>query len=424
MNKVLIVTYYWPPSGGAGVQRWLKFSKYLPEFGWDPIILTIDPHYAAYPVTDFSLKDDLSKSLKVYSTPAINYFGIYRKDISKIPAAGFANSVDNSLKGKILRFMRGNFFLPDPRRGWNKFAFNKACELIESEGIRNVITTSPPHSTQLIGLKIKKKYPVVRWIADLRDPWTDIYYYKQFYPTLISKWIDRMYEKNVLKRADKIITVGASLKNLFALKAKDIENKTVVITNGYDKDDFSEIVAINPPLFTITYVGTLSDIYPVDGLLDAINIFKEKGNNLKIRFIGTVSQYQKDLIQLKAVDSNLEFIPYVDHSSAIKFMLNTTVLLLIIPDHQSNKSIITGKLFEYIASGKPIICLGPTDGDAADIIRDSGHGETFSYVDANGISEYLLSLISDNTILGKVSPEVFSRMELTSKIIPLLSNQN
>ena len=424
MNKVLIVTYYWPPSGGAGVQRWLKFSKYLPEFGWDPIILTIDPHYAAYPVTDFSLKDDLSQSLKVYSTPAINYFGIYRKDISKIPAAGFANSVDNSLKGKILRFMRGNFFLPDPRRGWNKFAIKKACELIESEGIRNIITTSPPHSTQLIGLKIKKKYPMIRWIADLRDPWTDIYYYKQFYPTLISKWIDRRYEKNVLKRADKIITVGASLKNLFSLKAKDIENKTVVITNGYDKDDFSGIVAINPPLFTITYVGTLSDIYPVDGLLDAINIFKEKGNNLKIRFIGTISQYQKDLIQLKTGDSNLEFITYVDHSSAIKFMLDTTVLLLIIPDHQSNKSIITGKLFEYMASGKPIICLGPTDGDAADIIRDTGYGETFSYVDSHGISEYLLSLITDNTILEKVSPEVFSRMELTRKIIPLLSIQN
>ena len=265
---------------------------------------------------------------------------------------------------------------------------------------------------------------MIRWIADLRDPWTDIYYYKQFYPTLISKWIDRRYEKNVLKRADKIITVGASLKNLFSLKAKDIENKTVVITNGYDKDDFSGIVAINPPLFTITYVGTLSDIYPVDGLLDAINIFKEKGNNLKIRFIGTVSQYQKDLIQLKTGDSNLEFITYVDHSSAIKFMLDTTVLLLIIPDHQSNKSIITGKLFEYIASGKPIICLGPTDGDAAGIIRDTGHGETFSYVDSDGISEYLLSLIADNTILEKVSPEVFSRMELTRKIIPLLSNQN
>ena len=158
MNKVLIVTYYWPPSGGAGVQRWLKFSKYLPEFGWEPIILTVDPEFAAYPVTDFSLTGDLPVSVKVHKTPATNYFSIYRKDKTKIPSAGFANNIDNTFKGKILRFVRGNFFLPDPRRGWNNYAFKKACELIKSEGIKHIITTSPPHSTQLIGLKLKKKY--------------------------------------------------------------------------------------------------------------------------------------------------------------------------------------------------------------------------------------------------------------------------
>jgi Glycosyltransferase len=424
MNKVLIVTYYWPPSGGAGVQRWLKFSKYLPEFGWEPIILTVDPDYAAYPVTDFSLKEDLASSVKVYSTPATNYFSIYKKDISKIPAAGFANSVDNSLKGKILRFIRGNFFLPDPRKGWNKYAFKKACELIEAEGIRHIITTSPPHSTQLIGLKIKKKYPTIKWIADLRDPWTDIYYYKQFYPTFISKWIDLKFEESVLKKADKIITVGASLKNLYSLKVQGVENKTEVITNGYDEDDFSGIIPTIPAIFTITYVGTLSDIYPLDGFLNALHIFKEKGNEYMLRFIGTVSKYQKDLIQSKAGDSTLEFIPYIDHTTAIEFMLKSTVLLLIIPDHQSNKSIITGKIFEYIASGKPIICLGPVDGDAAGIIRDTGHGITFSYTDSKLISEYLARLITDKSIIEKISPKAFSRMELTRKIIPLLSDNN
>ena len=424
MNKVLIVTYYWPPSGGAGVQRWLKFSKYLPEFGWEPVILTVDPDYAAYPVTDFSLKEDLASAVKVYSTPATNYFSIYKKDISKIPAAGFANSVDNSLKGKILRFIRGNFFLPDPRKGWNKYAFKKACELIEAEGIRHIITTSPPHSTQLIGLKIKKKYPTIKWIADLRDPWTDIYYYKQFYPTFISKWIDLKFEESVLKKADKIITVGASLKNLYSLKVQGVENKTEVITNGYDEDDFSGIIPTIPAIFTITYVGTLSDIYPLDGFLNALHLFKEKGNEYMLRFIGTVSKYQKDLIQSKAGDSTLEFIPYIDHTTAIEFMLKSTVLLLIIPDHQSNKSIITGKIFEYIASGKPIICLGPVDGDAAGIIRDTGHGITFSYTDSKLISEYLARLITDKSIIEKISPKAFSRMELTRKIIPLLSDNN
>ena len=424
MNKVLIVTYYWPPSGGAGVQRWLKFSKYLPEFGWEPIILTVDPGCAAYPVTDLSLKENLPSSIRVYPTPAINYFGIYRKDRSKIPTAGFANSVDNTLKGKIFRFIRGNFFLPDPRKGWNKYAFKKACELIENEGIINVITTSPPHSTQLIGLKIKKKYPALNWIADLRDPWTDIYYYKQFYPTFISKMIDQRFEKSVLKKADKIITVGVSLKNLFSLKIKGLENKTEVITNGYDEDDFTGITPIIPPMFTITYVGTLSDIYPIDGFLNAVQIFKDKGNEIILRFIGTVSKSQKDLIQSKSGDSILEFIPYVNHPAAIQYMLKTSVLLLIIPDHKSNKSIITGKIFEYIASGKPIVCIGPLDGDAAGIIGNKEYGKTFSYMDSKGISEYLASLISEKPVLERTSSEVYSRKELTGKIIPLLSNRN
>jgi glycosyltransferase involved in cell wall biosynthesis len=422
MNKVLIVTYYWPPSGGAGVQRWLKFSKYLPEFGWEPIILTVDPEYAAYPVTDFSLNDDLPSSIRVYPTPAVNYFGIYRKNKSKIPTAGFANSIDNTLKGKIFRFIRGNFFLPDPRKGWNKYAFNKACELIEKEGILNIITTSPPHSTQLIGLKIKKKYPALNWIADLRDPWTDIYYYKQFYPTLISKWIDKRFEKSVLKKADKIITVGVSLKKLFSSKIKGLEYKTEVITNGYDEDDFTGITPIIPAMFTVTYVGTLSDIYPIAGFLNAVQIFKDNGNEIILRFIGTVSQNQKDLIQSKSGDSILEFIPYVDHTAAIQYMLNTSVLLLIIPDHQSNMSIITGKIFEYIASGKPIICLGPLDGDAAGIIGNTEYGKTFPYMDSKGISEYLIQLISGKSITQKDSNAFYSRRELTKKITPLLIN--
>jgi glycosyltransferase involved in cell wall biosynthesis len=420
-SKVLIITYYWPPSGGAGVQRWLKFSKYLPEFGWDPVILTVDPEYAAYPVSDFSLKEDLPPSVKIYLTPATNYFSVYKKDISKIPTAGFANSVDNSLKGKILRFVRGNFFIPDPRKGWNKYAFKKACELIENEEIKHIITTSPPHSTQLIGLKLKKKYPQIKWIADLRDPWTDIYYYKQFYPTFISKWIDLRFEESVLKKADKIITVGTSLKNLFLSKVKGIANKTEVITNGYDEDDFSGIIPTDPSIFNITYVGTLSDNYPIDGFLKALHLFKEKGNMYTLRFIGTVSQHQKDLIQSETGVSTLDFIPYVDHPRAIEFMLKASVLLLIIPDHESNKSIITGKLFEYLASGKPIACIGPTDGDAAGIIKNTGHGITFSYSDSKGIYEYFASLISDKSTLEKMPVKAFSRKELTRKIIPLLS---
>jgi glycosyltransferase involved in cell wall biosynthesis len=420
MNKVLIITYYWPPSGGAGVQRWLKFSKYFPEFGWEPIILTVDPSYAAYPVTDDSLINELPSTVKVFKTSARDYFSIYKKDKTKIPAAGFANSVDNTLKGKILRFIRGNFFIPDPRRGWNKYAFDKACEIIEAEGIKHVITTSPPHSTQLIGLKLKKKFRDIKWVADLRDPWTDIYYYQLFYPTIISKMIDRRYENQVLALSDSIITVGKSLKALFSSKIPEADAKIEIITNGYDEDDFASLKPSNPEIFTVTYTGTLSDVYPIDGFLDALQRTNDKMNDFRLKFIGAVSSKLKDLILSKILSSRVEFIPYVDHTAAIKYMADSTALLLIIPDHQSNNSIITGKLFEYLATGKPIICIGPVNGDAAEIINESGHGMTFSYMDSKGISDYLSSLISCKSITEKLSPKVFSRIELSRKVISLL----
>ena len=422
MNKVLIITYYWPPSGGAGVQRWLKFSKYLPESGWEPIILTVDPEYAAYPVTDLSLKDDLPSSVKVYSTKATNYFRIYKKDKSKIPLAGFANSIDNTFKGKIFRFVRGNFFLPDPRRGWNKYAFKKACELIESEGIRHVITTSPPHSTQLIGLKIKKKYPGVKWITDLRDPWTDIYYYKQFYPTIISKAIDLGFEKNVLKKADKIITVGASLKTQFSLKVKGIEKKTEVITNGYDESDFKGITPVVPSRFTITYVGTLSDIYPIEGLIPALKTMQTSGKDFILRFVGTVSEKTRKMLESEIPEKYLEFLPYVVHSEAIKYMIGSSLLILIIPLHKSNKSIITGKLFEYLASGKPILCLGPSAGDAAQIIKSVHGGKTYNYFDSDAMYDFIIHTVKESPNTVENEKLRYSRKELTRRLSEILNS--
>ena len=418
-NKVLIITYYWPPSGGAGVQRWLKFSKYLPLYGWQPVILTVDPEYAAYPVTDNSLLKNLSSELEIHLTRATDYFAIYKKDKTRIPAAGFAYNIDNTLKGRILRFIRGNFFLPDPRRGWNKYAFKKACELIESGNITHVITTSPPHSTQLIGLKIKKKYPGINWIADLRDPWTDIYYYNLFYPTFISKLIDSAYEKKVLNKADKIVTVGSSLKALFSSKLCGAENKITVITNGFDDDDFAGLDSSSPEIFTISYTGTLSDTYPVTVFLDALDFIREEGYNYRLKFIGTVTPKQKDLILSRSGAAPVEFISYVDHPTAIKYMLETSVLLLIIPVHKSNRSIITGKIFEYIASGKPIVCVGPPDGDAAEILKETGHGRMFSYSDSKGIKEYMTTLILGNSPDSRTGSKVYSASELTKQLISL-----
>jgi len=419
MNKVLIITYYWPPSGGAGVQRWLKFSKYLPQFGWEPVILTVDPEFASYPAIDNSLEKEIQGGIKVYRTKATDWFRIYGK--SKVPSAGFAKNSDDTIKGKISRFIRGNFFIPDPRRGWNKFAFKKACEIIEKEEIRHIITTSPPHSTQLIGLKLKKRFSAIRWIADLRDPWTDIYYYSKFYPSLFSRKLDLCYERSVLEKSDEIITVGNTLKNSFSQAQKIDENKITVITNGFDESDYTTVTSIRPGKLIITYVGTISESYPVAGLIGALEDLYEKKIDFTLRITGDLSQKIRNLITSDIPASSVEFTPYLEHSLAVKSIMDSSVVVLIIPDHKSNKGILTGKLFEYLASGVPILCLGPADGDAAGIIARAKAGATFEYKDEKGIwiSSFLCSA-ADTFKPDKDYIKEFSRVNLTRMIIPLL----
>ena len=420
MQKVLIVTYYWPPGSGAGVQRWLKFSRYLPQFGWEPIILTIDPDYAAYPAIDNSMTNEVPENLIVHRTKARDYFRFYKKDKSKIPSSGFASDEEKGYKSLITRFIRGNFFIPDPRKGWNKYAFRKACKIIDNEGIKHIITTSPPHSTQLIGLKLKRKYPAIKWIADLRDPWTDIYYYKEFYPTWLSYAIDSSFEKSILQSADRIITVGKSLKELFCSKIPGLESKFEVITNGFDEEDFEGLVSSKPGIFTISYIGTLSGSYPLKGFLNALKEFGGNGRNFRLKFVGTVSLKQKETILNSSAGSKTEFVKYASHSAAIRYMLDSSALLLIIPDHRSSRSIITGKLFEYIASGRPIICIGPAGGDAAEIIANHAAGKTFHYSEEGPINEYL-NYIASNPEQKPVNVSELSRKILTGRLAGVLN---
>jgi glycosyltransferase involved in cell wall biosynthesis len=420
MNRVLIITYYWPPGGGAGVQRWLKFAKYLPEYGWEPVILTVDPQFAAYPAIDKSLNEDVTEITRVYRTKATDWFRVYPGNKSEIPSAGFANNMDNSLRGKILRFIRGNFFIPDPRRGWNSFAFRKACNLIETENISHIVTTSPPHSTQLIGLKLRKKYPGIKWTADLRDPWTDIYYYHLFYPTIIPKTIDRCYERSVLKNADIITTVGPAIANHFRSKTTLASEKIRVIHNGYDDSDFRDIEMQNPENFTIAYTGTLSESYPIDGFLKAIRSLRSKGVTFYMKFTGIVSDRQRAELELAAGSNTIGFVPYSDHRKAIENMVSASLLLLVIAKHPANKSFLSGKIFEYMASGRPVLCLGPPDGDAADIIQRYNAGKCFDYSDYKNIEDYIMSVISRPGTDIRKPPVEFSRRLLTGEIAKLL----
>jgi len=414
--RVLIITYYWPPSGGAGVQRWLKFSKYLPASGWLPVILTVKPEYAAYPYKDPSLYGEIPLDVEVHRTKALNYFALYGRDQSKIPGAGFATGTEKGLKDRVSRFIRGNLFIPDPRRGWNRYAFRKACELIKSENITHVITTSPPHSTQLIGLRLKRRFPGIKWVADMRDPWTDIYYYDIFRASLPARMLDRHLERTVLTRADTVITVGHTLASALAVKSGNPERKIHVLPNGFDEEDFEGIVPTIPAKFTITYVGTLSPAYPVRGFIDAVKTVRKSGMSLSLKFVGTVPGQIQDLFPADDEGMKPEFIPYCEHPAAIRHMMDSSLLLLIIPDHASSRSILTGKIFEYLATEKPILLLGPADGDAARLLTLCGYRGLFGYNDVQGISDFILQVAEGNMAKRSGHHLEYSRRALAVKL--------
>ena len=238
----------------------------------------------------------------------------------------------------------------------------------------------------------------------------------KFYPTFISRNIDKWYEKRVLKNCDKLITVGESLKESLSLKVKGTKLKTEVITNGFDESDFNEITALVPSLFTITYVGTLSEAYPIDGLIDVLSGIQKRNKHFLLRFVGLVPENYHKKIRDKLKAESFEIVPYTIHSEAISYMLNTSVLLLIIPDHKSNKAIITGKFFEYLATRKPILCLGPEDGDAAGIIADFELGKCFSYYDKTKIESFILAELDEPTLISK-NIEKFSHKNLVKKLV-------
>lgn len=411
MNRVLIVAYYWPPSGGAGVQRWLKFAKYLPGSGWEPVILTVDPRYAVYPATDASLEKEIPAGIKIFRTKATDWFRLYGRDKSKVPSAGFANNRDDTLRGKITRFIRGNFFIPDPRRGWNRYAVGKAVEIIQQENIKHLITTSPPHSSQLIGLALKKRFPGITWIADLRDLWTNIYYYELFYPTFISRAVDRSWERRVIRKADRIITVGHNLAKALSTGIDGAGEKMHVLPNGYDEEDFAGIQDETPGRFTLTYAGTLSEAYPIEGLLKALASLEKKGIDFLLRFAGLVPDGTRSHILSRISIGKTEFIPYVSHASAIKLMRGSSMLILIIPDTPLNNCITPGKVFEYIASGKPVIHIGPEDGDAAYHLRKCGQKGFFGGNDHAEMAEYIMNAMdSGKQMTFKEHPEYSRRM--------------
>jgi glycosyltransferase involved in cell wall biosynthesis len=417
LKKILIITYYWPPSGGAGVQRWLKFAKYLPEFGYEVHVLTVNAETANYPQLDQSLVSEVPQNIHVHTTKTSDPYVIYSLFGRKAPSSGFANETVHGISGlvkKLARFIRGNMFIPDPRKGWNQHAIKKANELIDKHGIDTVVTTSPPHSTQLIGLELKRTRNI-KWVADMRDPWTKIYYVSELLQTNWAKNRNAKLERAVLENADRVITVSQSLASEFCELAPGLSQEDVeVIPNGFDEDDFQFDIPFDKQ-FTIGYMGTITNQYDVTALLKTVGSIEV---DIAFRFIGDAPTQFRNRIE--EVSTKTEFTGYLNHDKAIEKAAACSVLLLVIPKIENNKGILTGKIFEYLALNRPILGIGPADGDAAAILNETGAGKMFDYADETGIRQFMeeqLKHFQETTISLKTSHVgSYSRRALTKKL--------
>jgi len=416
MKRVLIISYYWPPSGGAGVQRWLKFAKYLPDFGWEPIVLTVDSNFASYPQLDESLLED-AKGVKTYKTRTYELYNLYskmKKD-KQIPYGGFSNEGNPTIFQRSMRFIRGNFFIPDPRKGWNRYALAEAKRLIREYNINTVITTSPPHSTQLIGLQLKKDLGI-NWIADLRDPWVDIYYYHKFYPTKLARSIDKNFEKEVVQNCDFLITVSPGIRSDF-INTYGFESKIKVLTNGFDINDFPDKLFEDIHLRKeVLYTGTMTSDYPMQEVV----LLAKNNTDYIFRFVGNVAVEFIDLVQDLGLSEQFIFQKSISHDAIIKEMIRAELLLIFIPRIDKNEGLLSGKLFEYLGARRPIVCIGPKNGDVAKVISDTRSGVNLEY---NQVEKASLSTILDK-LNGNTESQYmnYSRQELTSDLSNIIAS--
>ncbi|MFT5970564.1 MAG: hypothetical protein ACI8ZO_001078 [Flavobacteriales bacterium] len=427
MKKVLVITYYWPPASGPGVQRWVKFSKYLRDFGWDPVILTIAN--GSYPSSDESLANDLPEDLQVFKTRTIEPFALYAKLMgqkdNKLPI-GYAGEENKGIIGKIAQKIRANLFIPDARIGWTPFAYAKAAKIITEQEIDTIITTGPPHSTHLIGRKLKR-LGNLKWIADFRDPWTNIYYNKQLPKSKRSIIKDHKLETSVIKECDQLITVTPGLVSEFKNRKKGIN----LIFNGYDPEDFEGIQQVTDSKFSLSYIGNLKASQNCkvfwEVLSDLIKTNQEFKEDFELRLIGNTNPaIKKELLELN-LDSNIKFEEFVPHHVAIQKMKNSQMLFFIVPEVENNDILLTGKIFEYLASTTPLFSVGPKGGNAAKIISECKHQEMIDYADKNELKSAVLANYlhwkENNNALPKHKGNVhlkYSRKGLTEQLSKVL----
>ena len=433
--NVLIISYYWPPSSGSGVQRWMYFAKYLSDHGVTPLVLTVDPSRASYRKIDEEFSDFV-KHVKAYKTKTLEPLKLYsmlttgstRKGIPQ----GSVGAEKKSLFSKISRYVRGNIFIPDARIGWKRYAVKSAKKIIANNNIDLIITTGPPHSTHLIGRVLKRKYGI-KWIADFRDPWVEIYYNQDLIRSIKSINKDKALEKSVLVECDTILVTAPSLKELLCSKYSAItSDKISCITNGYDSDKFNSITPIkDSSVFTITFIGLLTSNMPYLTICKAIKEQKESNPLAKIRLVlaGDINvdflTRMKDILGTK----NILYHGYVSHKDALQYSKNADLLFSCLPNQKESKIIIPGKLMEYMATHNPILLIGDPQSDAAELLAHQNNTCTIFPDNSKAAAQFISESYdnwqsgkiqkSDNTILGTLTRRHKTKQlaELIKKLI-------
>ncbi|MBO7074702.1 MAG: glycosyltransferase family 4 protein [Bacteroidales bacterium] len=423
MKRVLIITYYWPPSGGSGVQRWLKMSKYLPENGWQPVIYTAED--AEYPVEDQSLMNDVAPEAEVIRRPIVEPYTFYKKFLGikkgEKVKAGFINdgAKKTGWKENLSVWLRGNLFIPDARCWWIRPSVRFLKRYLKEHPVDAIISTGPPHSMHLIAKELHKKFNIP-WVADFRDPWTDIDFYKDLKLTRRSDRKHHRLERQVLSEATRVVTVGWDC-------AKGLENhganNVAVITNGYDFFDISNENYQKTSILTMSHIGIIGANRNPEMFWEAIS---ELDIPMKIRLIGQIDNSVIESIKRHNIENYVEIIPYIPHNQVIEEQQKSDVLMLFVNNTPNAKGILTGKLFEYIASGRPILSIGPENGDSARILNETQSGVTVDFNDKKKMKSVIRDFVekyNDNQLITRHNEmvEKYSRRNLTKDFVKLLN---
>jgi glycosyltransferase involved in cell wall biosynthesis len=426
-KKLLIITYYWPPAGGPGVQRWLKFVKYLPDFDVQPIVFV--PENPTYPIVDSNLVAEVSDKAIILKTPIFEPYQLAsflsKNKTKKISSGIIPNKKKQSFLEKVMLWVRGNLFIPDARVFWVKPSVAYLEKYIRENEIDTIITSGPPHSLHLIGLELKQKMNL-KWLADFRDPWTTIGYHKSLRLSQYAAKKHKQLESQVLNSADTIIVTSKTTKAEFqALTTKPIE----VITNGFDVEKVDKQSLDTK--FSLAHIGSfLSERNPKivwESLVELCTEIPDFKSHLEIKLIGAISQEVLDTIEQFGLNSFLNNLGYVSHAEAVAHQRKSQVLLLIEINSEETKSILPGKLFEYMVSERPILAIGPKDSDFAEIITNTNSGVFFEYSEKaklkQTIQEYYNQFLVGKLQSHAVGLQQYSRKNLTQQLVELLRQQ-